>query len=116
MDNLHWSNLANQCSEISHLLIIFELTNMEPECRHIKKAHSELLGVFLDGQDVFRLITGIFWIFESASGYHIADFSFYTAFLLVFGVPVTCSHSSFKFFWGLGLFHNCYFVTIVYHC
>jgi hypothetical protein len=76
VDDFHRSNLADQCSEVGHGLIIGELSDVELEGRYIKEADTDFLAVTLDGQHEARLIAMIVGVLIGALGDDITNLTF----------------------------------------
>ena len=72
MDDFDWSDLADKGPQRRHVVIIRELSDEDLQCGHIEKGDTVLSPVFLDREDVFRLV-GLLATFESAFSHHVAN-------------------------------------------
>lgn len=88
MDDFHWSDLANECPQSRHILVVSELANEYFERGHIKECDSNFISVLLERQDVLRLI-GLFPSLECTLGDHVADVALDA--LVRFGALLFCS-------------------------
>ena len=92
MDDFDGTNLANQCSEVGHGLIISKLSHIKLEGRHIKEADTDFLAVALDGQHEARLIAMIVGILIGALGDNITNLTFDTFLFLALLLHLSLLH------------------------
>ena len=110
MDDFDWSNLAYQCSEVGHGLIIGELSDVELKGRDIKEADANFLAVALDCQHEARLITMIVGVLIGALGDDITNLTFDALLFLALLLQLSLFH----LLGCLGLLDHCHLEPVVY--
>jgi hypothetical protein len=109
VDDFDGSNLADQCSEVGHWLIIGELSDVELKGRDIKEADANFLAMALDGQHEARLIPMIVGVLIGALGDDITNLTFDALLFLALLLQLSLFH----LLGCLGLLDHCHLEPMV---
>jgi hypothetical protein len=72
MKHFNRTNLAHKSAKFAHLVVVFELADVDHECCHIEKTNADFVAVLFHSKHVFWLVT-LFLTLEGALSNHVAD-------------------------------------------